>query len=78
MVLEFANPLSVENKRGNFTELTSRSLQLGDRVRRGPDWHYGNQDKQMAGTVIGQQSHGTHMYIVFVLVFYKSVTRTHI
>ncbi|XP_076101481.1 uncharacterized protein LOC143071201 [Mytilus galloprovincialis] len=58
MVLEFANPLSVENKRGNFTELTSRSLQLGDRVRRGPDWHYGNQDKQMAGTVIGQQSHG--------------------
>ncbi|XP_071166175.1 uncharacterized protein [Mytilus edulis] len=58
MVLEFANPLSVEKKRGNFTELTSRSLQLGDRVRRGPDWHYGNQDKQMAGTVIGEPSHG--------------------
>ncbi|CAC5378112.1 unnamed protein product [Mytilus coruscus] len=58
MVLEFVNPLSVEKKRGNYTELTCRSLQLGDRVRRGPDWHYGNQDKHMAGTVIGEQSHG--------------------
>ncbi|XP_076101480.1 uncharacterized protein LOC143071200 isoform X2 [Mytilus galloprovincialis] len=57
MVREFINPVSTENKRGNFTELTCRSLQLGDRVRRGPDWSYGNQDGHMAGTVIGQQSH---------------------
>ncbi|CAC5378106.1 unnamed protein product [Mytilus coruscus] len=58
MVLEFVNPLSVEKRRGYFTELTCRSLQLGDRVRRGPDWHFGNQDNHLAGTVIGQQSHG--------------------
>lgn len=60
MVREFINPVSTENKRGNFTELTCRSLQLGDRVRRGPDWSYGNQDGHMAGTVIGQQSHGVY------------------
>ncbi|XP_052100431.1 uncharacterized protein LOC127734543 [Mytilus californianus] len=58
MVQEFINPLSMEKKRGNFTELTCRSLQLGDRVRRGPDWSHGNQDGHMAGTVVGQQSHG--------------------
>ncbi|CAC5378103.1 unnamed protein product [Mytilus coruscus] len=58
MVQEFINPLSMEKKRGNFTELTCRSLQLGDRVRRGPDWSHGNQDSHMAGTVVGQQSHG--------------------
>ncbi|XP_063431233.1 uncharacterized protein LOC134713877 [Mytilus trossulus] len=58
MVLEFVNPLSVEKRRGKYTELTCRSLQLGDRVRRGPDWRFGNQDNHLAGTVIGQESHG--------------------
>ncbi|VDI16815.1 Hypothetical predicted protein [Mytilus galloprovincialis] len=58
MVLEFVNPLSVEIRQGKFTELTCRSLQLGDRVRRGPDWRFGNQDNHLAGTVIGQESHG--------------------
>ncbi|XP_052100433.1 uncharacterized protein LOC127734545 [Mytilus californianus] len=58
IVQEFINPLIMEKKRGNFTELTCRSLQLGDRVRRGPDWSHGNQDSHMAGTVVGQQSHG--------------------
>lgn len=64
MVLEFVNPLSVEIRQGKFTELTCRSIQLGDRVRRGPDWRFGNQDNHLAGTVIGQESHGAQ--IIFI------------
>ncbi|XP_052098855.1 uncharacterized protein LOC127733549 [Mytilus californianus] len=58
MILEFVNPLNMDKRMGKFTEITCRSLQLGDRVRRGPDWNSGNQDNYMAGTVVGQISDG--------------------
>ena len=58
MVIEFMNPLNCDIKRGNFRELTCHSLKLGDRVRRGLYWRYGNQDHDQPGTVIGQINDG--------------------
>ncbi|XP_076101638.1 uncharacterized protein LOC143071297 [Mytilus galloprovincialis] len=54
LVMEFLTPLYTEKRRGFFTELKFRSLQLGDRVRRGPNWLYDEQDSGLAGTVVGQ------------------------
>ncbi|XP_071166448.1 uncharacterized protein [Mytilus edulis] len=54
MVQDFINPLRFENMRGNYVELRCNTLHLGDRVRRGPDWAYDDQDLGLAGTVIGQ------------------------
>ncbi|XP_076101483.1 uncharacterized protein LOC143071202 isoform X2 [Mytilus galloprovincialis] len=54
MVHEFINPIRFENMRGNYVELRCNTLQLGDRVRRGPDWAYDDQDLGLPGTVIGQ------------------------
>ncbi|XP_063435649.1 E3 ubiquitin-protein ligase Ufd4-like [Mytilus trossulus] len=54
MVHDFINPLRFENMRGNYVELRCNALQLGDRVRRGPDWTYDDQDLGLPGTVIGQ------------------------
>ncbi|XP_063435655.1 uncharacterized protein LOC134716573 [Mytilus trossulus] len=58
MVMDFLNPLNMENGQGKFVELSARTLQLGDRVRRGPDWSFGDQDRNLPGTVIGQDEEG--------------------
>lgn len=58
MVHEFINPIRFENMRGNYVELRCDTLQLGDRVRRGPDWAYDDQDLGLPGTVIGQDFNG--------------------
>ncbi|XP_052099554.1 uncharacterized protein LOC127734036 [Mytilus californianus] len=42
-----------------FKQTQWKSIQLGTRVRRGPNWHLGNQDSNMAGTVIGEDDDGT-------------------
>ena len=57
-VLEFLKPSSLENRKGMFQELTCATLKLGDRVRRGPHWSFGDQDAHLAGTVVGQQNDG--------------------
>ncbi|XP_052100429.1 uncharacterized protein LOC127734542 isoform X2 [Mytilus californianus] len=54
MVQDFINPLRFETMRGNYVELNCNTLQLGDRVRRGPDWAYDDQDLGLPGTVVGQ------------------------
>ncbi|XP_052100272.1 uncharacterized protein LOC127734447 isoform X2 [Mytilus californianus] len=54
-VVEFTNN---ELKEGTYKELKCRTLHLGDRVRRGPLWTYGNQDGNSPGTVIGQHDNG--------------------
>ncbi|OPL33625.1 hypothetical protein AM593_00474, partial [Mytilus galloprovincialis] len=59
LVMEFLTPLFTEKRRGFFTELKFRSFQLGDRVRRGPNWAYDEQDSGLAGTVVGQTFDGS-------------------
>ncbi|XP_052100426.1 uncharacterized protein LOC127734540 isoform X1 [Mytilus californianus] len=59
MVMDFINPLSHENEKGMFLELNLSTLQLGDRVRRGPDWSFGDQDRNLPGTVVGLNGGGT-------------------
>ncbi|XP_071166583.1 uncharacterized protein [Mytilus edulis] len=54
-VVEFVN---TQLKEGTYTELKCRTLHLGDRVRRGPLWTYGDQDGNYPGTVIGQHDNG--------------------
>lgn len=67
LVMEFLTPLYIEKRRGFFTELKFRSLQLGDRVRRGPNWLYDEQDSGLAGTVVGQTFEGK---ICFSVLWY--------
>ncbi|VDH98864.1 Hypothetical predicted protein [Mytilus galloprovincialis] len=54
-VVEFTNS---QLKEGIYKELKCRTLHLGDRVRRGPLWTYGEQDGNCPGTVIGQHDNG--------------------
>ncbi|XP_052100423.1 uncharacterized protein LOC127734537 isoform X2 [Mytilus californianus] len=54
MVIEYSNPLKFHNDRGLYVELKLNTLKLGDRVRRGPNWAYGDNDLGFAGTVVGQ------------------------
>ncbi|XP_076101172.1 uncharacterized protein LOC143070956 [Mytilus galloprovincialis] len=54
LVLEFFDTLSADKNKGLYNELECRSLQLGDRVRRGPKWRHDKQDSGLAGTVVGQ------------------------
>ena len=42
-----------------FQELSCKTLYLGARVRRGPDWIYGDQDTGLAGTVVGRDDDRT-------------------
>ncbi|XP_071166214.1 uncharacterized protein [Mytilus edulis] len=58
LVMDFINPLSHENARGMFLELNLSTLKLGDRVRRGPDWSFGDQDRNLPGTVVGLNEGG--------------------
>ncbi|XP_052100600.1 uncharacterized protein LOC127734651 [Mytilus californianus] len=43
---------------GRFKQPNCQAVQLGTRVRRGPDWQWQNQDSEMAGTVIGEDKRG--------------------
>lgn len=63
--MEFLTPLFTEKRRGFFTELKFRSFQLGDRVRRGPNWAYNEQDSGLAGTVVGQTFDGKICFSVW-------------
>lgn len=54
--MEFVKPRIKERKKGLYSELVCRTLLLGDRVRRGPDWSFHEQDSGLAGTVVGQDS----------------------
>lgn len=54
-MVEFTNS---QLKEGIYKELKCRTLHLGDRVRRGPLWTYGDQDGNGPGTVIGQHDNG--------------------
>ncbi|XP_052100270.1 uncharacterized protein LOC127734446 [Mytilus californianus] len=58
MVQDFTNPLKFDNRRGLYLELSGTTLTLGDRVRRGPDWTYDDQDSGLPGTVVGQDREG--------------------
>lgn len=49
---------------GKFRNPINPSIRLGTRVRRGPNWHWKNQDSNMAGTVIGEDNDGnTYKYL---------------
>lgn len=39
---------------------------IGSRVRRGPDWHWGNQDNSGLGTVVGHNPGGIR-YLITLL-----------
>jgi hypothetical protein len=43
------------------------AIPLGTRVRRGPSWSWKNQDSNMAGTVIGEDTTGK--IVLFLSVF---------
>lgn len=43
---------------GRFKQPRCKAVQLGTRVRRGPNWQWKNQDSNMAGTVIGEDKDG--------------------
>ncbi|XP_071167685.1 uncharacterized protein [Mytilus edulis] len=43
---------------GRFKQPKCQAVQLGTRVRRGPNWQWKNQDSNMAGTVIGEDNDG--------------------
>ncbi|XP_076100871.1 uncharacterized protein LOC143070483 [Mytilus galloprovincialis] len=58
MVQDFTNPLKFDNRRGLYLELSCHTLTLGDRVRRGPDWTYDDQDLGLPGTAVGQDRDG--------------------
>ncbi|XP_052098781.1 uncharacterized protein LOC127733466 [Mytilus californianus] len=58
MVPEFINPLNFDNMRGLYLELGCHTLTLGDRVRRGPDWTYNDQDLSLPGTAVGYDRDG--------------------
>lgn len=60
MVKDFTNPLKFDNRRGLYLELSRHTLTLGDRVRRGPDWTYDEQDLGLPGTAVGQDRDGKH------------------
>lgn len=68
MALEFVYPLSADKNKGLYNELECRSLQLGDRVRRGPNWMHEEQDSGRVGTVVGQDQDSKPQYIKMVKI----------
>lgn len=50
---------------------------VGTRVRRGRDWHYGNQDSNGVGTVIGHTNLGTFKwtFVTFLCISSLSAIR---
>ncbi|CAC5422046.1 unnamed protein product [Mytilus coruscus] len=58
MVPDFINPLKFDNLQGLYLELGCHTLTLGDRVRRGPDWTYKDQDLGLPGTAVGYDRDG--------------------
>ncbi|CAC5419363.1 unnamed protein product [Mytilus coruscus] len=55
-VMHLLDPLTQYS--GYFKQTKWTAVQLGTRVRRGPNWHWKNQDSNMAGTVIGEDEDG--------------------
>ncbi|CAC5410515.1 unnamed protein product [Mytilus coruscus] len=58
MVPDFINPLRFDNMKGLYLELGCHTLTLGNRVRRGPDWTYRDQDLGLPGTAVGYDRDG--------------------
>ncbi|CAG2223913.1 unnamed protein product [Mytilus edulis] len=58
MIPDFINPLRFDNMKGLYLELGCLTLTLGDRVRRGPDWTYDDQDLGLPGTAVGYERRG--------------------
>lgn len=69
--MELSDPLRASAVRGLYTELRCKTLSLGDRVKRGPDWSYGEQDSRLDGTVIGQSEIRKIFKILTQLSFFK-------
>lgn len=61
MIPDFINPLRFDNMKGLYLELGCLTLTLGDRVRRGPDWTYDDQDLGLPGTVVGYERRGRNI-----------------
>ncbi|XP_076102237.1 uncharacterized protein LOC143071656 isoform X3 [Mytilus galloprovincialis] len=55
-VMLLLNPMTQYS--GYFKQSKCPAVQLGQRVRRGPNWQWKNQDSNMAGTVIGEDDDG--------------------
>ncbi|CAG2198073.1 unnamed protein product [Mytilus edulis] len=55
-VMLLLNPMTQYS--GYFKQSKCTAVQLGQRVRRGPNWQWKNQDSNMAGTVIGEDDDG--------------------
>lgn len=60
------DPLLTEKRKGLFSELTCKYLTLGDRVRRGKNWLFEDQDSNGPGTVVGQNRLG----IIIMLIMF--------
>lgn len=62
----------------DFKDRYSTMPGVGTRVRRGRDWHYGNQDSQGVGTVTGHSNQGTCKLVIIVvflwIIFFCTVT----
>lgn len=61
MVPDFINPLRFDNRKGHYLELDCHTLTLGDRVRRGPDWIFSDQDLGLPGTAVGYDRKGRNI-----------------
>lgn len=46
----------VSDEMSSYAETNYRTLQIGDRVRRGPDWIFENQDSGLPGTVVKKKN----------------------
>ena len=59
---------------GKHEEFSSTLYAIGTRVRRGPAWHYRNQDGGGPGTVVGQHREknglidGEGLYVVIIVI----------
>ncbi|XP_052100419.1 uncharacterized protein LOC127734535 isoform X2 [Mytilus californianus] len=68
MVQDYSNPLKFFNNRGLYMEIQCNTLKLGDRVRRGPDWTWDDQDLGLPGTVVGRNRDSSLFNKAWVLV----------
>ncbi|VDI23192.1 Hypothetical predicted protein [Mytilus galloprovincialis] len=68
MVEDYSDPLKFFHNRGLYVEINCNALKLGDRVRRGPDWTYDDQDLGLPGTVVGKNRDSSPFNKVWVLV----------
>ncbi|XP_053403708.1 uncharacterized protein LOC123554779 isoform X2 [Mercenaria mercenaria] len=60
----FDEQAATPDERNMYGEIKSKQLpSVGSRVRRGPDWHYQNQDKNGPGTLIGQCENDQQVWV---------------